>query len=435
MNKTVSFEDIPKALEPYCEINMNSTRMLVYSGSFALRCGRATLELEGEISYSLYGGLQLVFEGKAGRIGFEFFISKKAYYIRTSNGLTGRCIIGSFTSSSNGNTYCRGFIQHLFASQKKCSCWYWSYLNMTKFHGELVTRVYENHRTTSTDRLSFLCIDGTVIIAENTDNQNNPKSNNQYVITHHCKLIPANGKKIDFNSAKKYIIAFSHFISFVVGKYHSPILIEGLNKKEQHYPYYYSGYDTSRYNVISWLPYPKDIDIESLWPTFEEVWNGDDKDKADVLNTAIHWYLEANSNSGKVEGALIMAMTGVDLMCNVILPKNEQGKMRLQNLLKRINYKKKYDPSFMRDTRNQLVHYDEDNRKKYQTLTRKQKLNCLEKTLNILELAILYWLGYTIHYADRTHANKWRGASTKMVPWSRHKSTGVTGKNNKPKNK
>lgn len=393
------------------------------------------LELEGIIYYSLDGGLELVFEGNGERMELDFIKANRTLSIITSNGLTGKCISPSYTSLSNGNTIYRGIVQKLFSSMRQCSCWHWSYLNMTKFHGELVTRVYENHRTTSTDRLSFLCIDGTVIIAENTDNQNNPKSNNQYVITHHCKLIPANGKKIDFNSAKKYIIAFSHFISFVVGKYHSPILIEGLNKKEQHYPYYYSGYDTSRYNVISWLPYPKDIDIESLWPTFEEVWNGDDKDKADVLNTAIHWYLEANSNSGKVEGALIMAMTGVDLMCNVILPKNEQGKMRLQNLLKRINYKKKYDPSFMRDTRNQLVHYDEDNRKKYQTLTRKQKLNCLEKTLNILELAILYWLGYTIHYADRTHANKWRGASTKMVPWSRHKSTGVTGKNNKPKNK
>ena len=190
----------------------------------------------------------------------------------------------------------------------------------------------------------------------------------------------------------------------------------------------------SRHNVLSWLPYPKDTDIESLWPKFEEIWNGDDKDKADVLSTAVHWYLEANSNSGKAEGALIMAMTGVDLMCNVILPKQEAGNQRLQNLLVRMNHKPKYDPQSLFDTRNKLVHYYGDNRNNYQTLTRKQKLDCLERALNILELAILYWLGYKNRYADRTQANKWCGASTKRVPWNKCKSKDVTEKKKKAEN-
>ena len=255
------FEENPKALQPYREFDMINRHILVFSGFISQKLGKTKLELEGIIYYSLDGGLEFVFEGNGERMGLAFIKANRTLSIITSNGLTGKCISPSYTSLSNGNTIYRGIVQQLFSSMRQCSCWHWSYLNMTKFHGELVTRVYENHRTISTDRLSFLCKDGTKIITENTDNKNNPKSNNQYVITHHCKLIPANGKTIDFNSAKKYIIAFSHFISFVVGKYHSPILIEGLNKKEQHYPYYYSGYDTSRYNVISWLPYPKDIDI------------------------------------------------------------------------------------------------------------------------------------------------------------------------------
>jgi hypothetical protein len=290
---------------------------------------------------------------------------------------------------------------------------------MTEFIGEPVARVTENHRSAKKDQLSFLCKDGTKIILENAEKRTDSCEISRYRISHHCALIPANGKSIDFDSAWKYIVAFSHFIGFVVGRYHSPILLAGIDDNDLHFSYLFSGYDKSRIGVNSWLPYPNDTDIEFLWPVFEDIWNGDDADKADILSTALHWYQEANMYSGKAEGALIMATTGIQMMWNVILSEEElKGKDLLQKLLKRMDYRPSFDPKSLINTRNQLVHYNKENRIKYNTLTREQKLLCLENALNVLELAILYWLGYQGRYADRTDANKWRGASTKRVPWA-----------------
>lgn len=413
------FEAIPKALQPYCDYEITDSRILVYSGPFSLNYKGMNAIIEGEIYYSLFGDLELVFEGKGERLDLSWFESDGDIHISTPSGLAGECILNSCVSCNDGKTTYRGLIQHLFAQQKECSQWHWSYLNMTAFIGELVARVTEDHRSAMKDRLSFPCKDGTKIILENTEKRTNSSEISRYHISNHCVLIPANGESIDFNSARKYIVAFSHFIGFVVGRYHSPILIEGIDDKDQHFSYLFSGYDKSRTGVNSWLPFPNDTDIESLWPVFEEIWNGNDTDQADILSTALHWYQEANMNSGKAEGALIMAMTGIQMMWNVILREEElKGKDHLQKLLKRIGYNPTFDPKNLINTRNQLVHYNKENRIKYNSLTREQKLLCLENALNVLELAILYWLGYQGRYADRTDANRWSGASTKIVPWA-----------------
>ncbi len=413
------FEEIPKALFPYCNYEMNDSRILVYSGHFSLNNRGINEILEGEIYYSLNGEVELVFKGKGERLDLSWFESDGDLQISTPSGLAGKCRLNSCVSCNDGKNTFQGFIQHLFAEQRKCSQWHWSYMNMTAFIGELVTRITENHRSVKKDRLSFSCKDGTKIILENIEKRTSSSEISRYSISHHCALIPANDKSIDFDYACKYIIAFSHFIGFAVGRYHSPILIEGIDDKDQHFSYHFSGYDKSRVGVNSWLPYPNDTDIESLWPIFEEIWNGDDADKADILSTALHWYQEANINSGKAEGAFIMAITGIQMMSNVILTEEElKGKNHLQNLLKRMKYKPTFDPKSLIDTRNQLIHYNKDNRTKYNTLTREQKLMCLENALSVLELSILYWLEYHGRYADRTDANKWRGASTKKVPWA-----------------
>lgn len=412
-------EAIPKALQPYFNHEVTDSRIIVYSGPFILRYRERNSTLKGTISYSLEGGVDLVFEGEGEQLGLLLFEFESPLHISTPNGLAGDCHLNNCISHNDGKTTYRGFIKHLFAQQKECLSWHWSYFNMTEFIGELVARATENHRSAKKDRLSFPCKDGTKIILENTEKRTNSGEISRYHISNHCVLIPANGESIDFNSARKYIEAFSHFIGFVVGRYHSPILIEGIDDKDQHFSYLFSGYDKSRIGVNSWLPFPNDTDIESLWPIFEEIWNGSDADQADILSTALHWYQEANINSGKAEGALIMAITGVQMMWNVILSEEElKGKDHLQNLLKRMKYKPSFDPKSIIDTRNQLVHYNKDNRTKYNTLTREQKHMCLNNALSVLELAILYWLGYQGRYADRTDANRWRGASTKKVPWA-----------------
>lgn len=407
---------IPKAIEPYCAMEIANSRILIYAGSFSLIQGEETVTLTGEISYTFQHEYHIEFHGTGSTTLSIWTQLDSPTVISTPNGLKGECII-NMIKARNGNCFYGGQIQYLFSEQKKCTTWHWSYINMQSFIGAKIQHDNLCSRSVGADRLSFLCNDGTRIIIENINSTN--KDIHPIRITHRCKLLPAKGKPLSHKEVEKYLNAFTHFISFVVGRYHSPILVCGQDKHGQLSFYHRVYYDKSRIGVNSWLPFPHDQEIESLWPTFESIWNGKDEDKADILSTAVHWYLEANIGSGKMEGAYIMAITGIEMLWNVILEKKEQtAKEKLQNLLKKMNYCPAFDAGSLINTRNQLTHYDSKNRQKYQKLTQEQKLQCLENALNVLELAILYWLGYQGHYADRLCENKWRGSSTKKVPWA-----------------
>lgn len=406
------FVSIPSALIPYCEMDIEDSRILIYSGDYSLKNGDELVILTGDIYYALQYEYHLDFQGIGTSLPSIWQLTETPTELLIPNGMKGECIITESKTRNGVNSY-HGLIQSLFPEQKACSIWHWSYVNMQSFYGSFV----RHNKGVGSNRLSFLCKDGTRIIIENLNAEN--KDQQLTRITHRCELTPSDGRLLNHNDAQKYIKAFTHFISFVVGKYHSPILVNGQDIEGFSSFYHRVYYDKSRIGVNSWLPYPYDRDVESLWPTFEAIWNGEDEDKADILSTAVHWYLEANIGSGKMEGAYIMAITGLEMMWNVILNKEEQtAGETLQNLLKKMNHNPSFDAESLIRTRNQLTHYDSRNRKKYQKITQEQKLQSLDNALNILELTILYWLGYQGRYADRICESKWRGASTKRVPWA-----------------
>lgn len=407
-------EGIPRALEPYCEMDIEDSRILIYSGDYSLRSGKESVILTGDIYYTLQYEYHIEFQGTGTSLPSIWQLKEVPTEISIPN-MKGECIITDSETRSGVNSY-HGLIQSLSPEQNACTSWHWSYVNMQSFIGSSVVRDNQGRHSMCAGRLSFLCKDGTKIIVDNLEIDKDKHPNR---ITHRCELIPANNKLMNHFDAQKYIKAFTHFISFVVGKYHSPILVCGKGMNGSRSFYHQLSYDKSRAGVNSWLPYPYDRDIESLWPTFESIWNGDDEDKADILSTAVHWYLEANIGSGKMEGAYIMAITGLEMLWNVILEKQEQkAGENLQILLKKMCYYPAFDAKCLIDTRNRLTHYDSRNRKKYQKMTWEQKIESLENVLAVLELAILYWLGYQGRYADRLCKNRWRGASTINVPWT-----------------
>ena len=406
---------IPKALEPYCDMDIEDSRILIYSGEYSLTSGDESVLLTGDIYYALQYEYHLEFQGIGTSLPSLWQLSEVPIEIFIPNGLKGDCIITE-SKTRNGITSYHGLIQSLSPEQNACTSWHWSYVNMQSFIGSSVVRDNQGRHAMCSDRLSFLCKDGTKIIVDNLEIDKDKHHNR---ITHRCELIPANNKLMNHYDAQKYIKAFTHFISFVVGKYYSPILVCGYDLEGSRYFYHQVYYDKSRVGVNSWLPFPHDRDIESLWPTFESIWNGDDEDKADILSTAVHWYLEANMGSGKMEGAFIMAITGLEMLWNVILEKEEQtAGEKIQNLLKKMDYYPSFDAGSLIKTRNHLTHYDSRNRRQYQKMTREQKKECLENVLAVLELAILFWLGYQGRYADRLCKNRWSGASTIKVPWA-----------------
>ena len=410
-----SFEGYPSALPLYCEMQIVESKIKIYSGLFSLKSGnKQGIQINGEVFYSLEGDIKLEFRG----VGTDFRPEwiEKGIQIITQTGLEGEGIITLLSDSKSGEVTYWGELNRLFSQEVACTRWHWAYINVPSFFGDNVIRIDQQKRKVCADRLTFTCGDGTTIIMEKAPDTNEKKP---WQISHICELSFQKGKALNYSKVIHYIYAFTHFISFVVGRYHAPIFIQGDTPNTQSFQYHYNGYDCSRVGVLSWRPSHHDKDIIEIWPKFESIWNGLDRDKADILSTALHWYLEANMGSGKMEGAFIMAMTGIQMMWNVILDKKERkGNKQLQCLLNKMNYTPSFEPKKLIDTRNYLVHYDEENRKRYNELSWEQKFLLLDNALNILELVILFWLGYNGRYTDRTNTNKWTAASIKRVPWA-----------------
>ena len=113
-----------------------------------------------------------------------------------------------------------------------------------------------------------------------------------------------------------------------------------------------------------------------------------------------------------------MAFAGLELMYNVLIGEaitnNEEMVNKLAELL---NIRDRISPSGIANMRNHLVHYDQKNRSKYSLLSRDEKLSRKEMLLELLELSILYWLGYKGHYHDRLCGPCYRGDNVFLVPW------------------
>ncbi len=67
--------------------------------------------------------------------------------------------------------------------------------------------------------------------------------------------------------------------------------------------------------------------------------------------------------------------------------------------------------------RNAIIHSQEEKRKKLETWDNSAKYEALQFSLKIIELSLLYILGYKGKYFNRCSGAKWAGDGEEMVPY------------------
>lgn len=393
----------PNALEEYISLPELGGEICVFEGQLTLAVGDKMSSVSGKVFYSFCEKIELLFEGTTMTSNPLAWIGRNAV-INVGDNLTGEALILQF----QGNRI-RGFINHLENKHStSCEHFRWCYLNAPKVFGDNVRR----ERTISSDRLVFQAGDYQIIY-ENVEGYQEQKSHRK--VSSICELTRQDGKPIAFEAAHDEIQLFSRFVSFFAGCQHAPFFIEGVNKGDVRYQFHAKGVDDSLTSVSSWKPFLHDKDLVSLWPLFRAKRYKSD-DQYDVLNTLVHWYLQANMNKGLLEGAYILAFGGLDLASLEIVKKELSNQQVVEDFFKRLNLTMPITPEDLSGLRNQLVHYKKSNRRKFNALSFDDKVFRFEAVLQILELAILYWLGYEGHYTNR-FGSKWRGAAVKLAPW------------------
>ena len=403
----MDFEELlnrtPSALEDYIALPQLGGVITVYEGEFSIKTGDESISLVGRFYYSFAEQILLLIEGEARSSLYDWYGKKVEIVVGESyNGY-------AFLNVVSGRN-AKGFIFSLETKTSLfCERWRWCYLNGPYIFGDNVRR----DRSVSKDRLVFQD-GGYEIVFENKAQYKQQKWHRE--ISHFCEMRHQDGSPVPLEKALQEITLFSNFVSFFAGCRHAPFFIEGLSSEGDKYEYHTVGLDSSLIGVSSWKPDFKDHDLIPLWTSFRSK-TQESLDQSDVLNTVIHWYIQANMNSGLLEGAFILGFTGLELLSNEMVGEELGNQEIIEDFNSRLHINFKIKPQEISQMRNYLVHYKNMNRRtSYNNLTFEEKVSRLEVVLQILELAILYWLGYQGHYSDRLFQT-WRGEGTMLVPW------------------
>jgi hypothetical protein len=232
-----------------------------------------------------------------------------------------------------------------------------------------------------------------------------------------------------------------HFLYFVNGRRTAPLFLTGVHDGHAHWTDYTPYTVDIHKNTETWSQIHFMNGLNDAWKKFDALWQNElDKD---FLISAIHWYVEANSQSGYVEGAIILAQTALELIYNWLLVEQKkliQGKdsdsisasNKIRLLISQLHIDQSIPvdlmalsaienagdgPEIFVTIRNALVHGQEKKRAELIKISLTAKYQALQLALWYIELSLLYILGYTGNYHNRTSKEKWKDTG-QPLPWA-----------------
>ncbi|MBW0161802.1 MAG: hypothetical protein HYI21_00375 [Sediminibacterium sp. Gen4] len=123
--------------------------------------------------------------------------------------------------------------------------------------------------------------------------------------------------KISIKEAFDYLDKLSLFLSFINGRKVSALIRDIYDKnkliKTDWTPYQCDNYK----NTFQWLPHNHKFPINDIWLRFHALCK--DKNDYNAIVSLVHWYTSANSNTGLLEGSIIMAQTAIELLFNWVV--------------------------------------------------------------------------------------------------------------------
>ncbi|UOE47416.1 hypothetical protein MTO98_23705 [Mucilaginibacter sp. SMC90] len=125
------------------------------------------------------------------------------------------------------------------------------------------------------------------------------------------------------DASSKLISDLGLFLTFLNGRRCFPCLIKAYERDALSWEDY-SAYHADEYKEeYSWLPQLYAPHISTLWQDFTAMTQkAEDRECLDLL---IHWYVEANNNSGFAEGSIVFMQNAFELMYNWQIGKPPKG--------------------------------------------------------------------------------------------------------------
>ena len=253
-------------------------------------------------------------------------------------------------------------------------------------------------------------------------------------ITHAGTAERLDGSAFSPEDAHDLFNALNSFLSFARGIWSPPILYVGTDRSETVVWRDWTVRQASPWReVMTWFPELEPQCLARAFPGFMRLWL--DPDRRDILQVAIHWYVEANLCSGAIEGAVILCQTGLESLAYYIMvhergilrdqdfrPGGLSAAERLRRLLTEFGLPTAMGPPRVRVSelpalaaargwqdapdalvtlRNSIVHPDQRNMQRLQNYPISARTEAWTLCLWYFEMVLLKWFGYSGNYANR----------------------------------
>lgn len=446
-------DDIPDIIEPLTVMKEPNEKILVYEGDFRLHNDKVNIFVSGRLYFEWFPSIGVRFTGKTARNEIEILElsqNSNSYELIIDDLVFGECRIDTASIMNHGDPAAiEGLVQKTAVKGDRSIAVekiHFALPNLRNIHGDPVRKRTEKGTSNSVNRIRLENDDYLILIDKAIDYRDLQKALSErggYLLQFHGELTGKKGPVL-YAKVQEILSCLNTFLSFVNGRRTSTLFVSGVHEEKIVWTDLTPGLvDTAKY-VSSWADVPF-IRLNDIWKKFYELW--ENEDDRDFLEFAIHWYVEANGNSGLAEGAAIMAQTALELLYNWLVIKNRKilagrdaenisaaNKIRL--LLSQLNVGYAVPASFtqlqafvtgnteVEDAldaavliRNAIVHSQQEKRRKLSVITSKAKFEALQLCISYIELSLLYILGFKDSYFDRCGVGNTEADRKTAVPW------------------
>jgi hypothetical protein len=164
------------------------------------------------------------------------------------------------------------------------------------------------------------------------------KSQGGYHLLYACRLEVLKGN-FTLADQQKLFSCLNTFLSFINARKTSALLIKGIHQDEVIYEDI-TNYIVDPYKYVeTWAPNYSVFNPQSAWEKFSVLWSNENHKH--FLQSAVHWYVQANAQSGYIEGSIVLAQVALELIYNWFII--EEKKLISGDDAKNISASNKFD--------------------------------------------------------------------------------------------
>jgi hypothetical protein len=254
------------------------------------------------------------------------------------------------------------------------------------------------------------------------------ENNGGYQLIFTGKITSLASNTFSISESEIILDQFAYFLQFINGSRSSPIFRYGYSKNSVVWRSY-TPYETDSFkNVTSWAKISSTNSFNDLWIKFSSKWKSEND--RECLKTILHWYIEANRNSTKLEGSIVLIQNALELLFHWIIGESEKyvtssdatsisAAAKIGFLLalfdispeipQKLSALKKYEkennilngPELFISIRNCIVHPYEKKRKTLKGLDSIGRYQTLTLGISYVEIILLKFLDFKGDYRNR----------------------------------